>query len=83
MAATLYDKVFDAHIVERLDGDLYQLFVGLHFVNDVTSAQAFAGLRERNLDVMFPDRTVSTFDHMIPGDSAARHTWYRPDHGNV
>jgi 3-isopropylmalate/(R)-2-methylmalate dehydratase large subunit len=72
MSGTLYDKVFDAHVVEALDDGLYQLFVGLHFVNDVTSAQAFAGLRERGLNVLFPDRTVSTFDHMVPPDGPVR-----------
>jgi 3-isopropylmalate/(R)-2-methylmalate dehydratase large subunit len=69
---TLYDKVFDNHVVRQLDDKLYQLFIGLHFVNDVTSAEAFASLRRRSLPVRFPERTVSTLDHILPTKAPLR-----------
>jgi 3-isopropylmalate/(R)-2-methylmalate dehydratase large subunit len=72
MGQTLYQKVFDAHVVRRLPSGQYQLFMGLHLIHEVTSPQAFAMLRERGLAVLRPDRTFATADHIIPTDSQAR-----------
>ena len=69
---TLFDKVWDLHTVTTLPSGQTQLFIGLHLVHEVTSPQAFAMLRDRNLQVMFPDRTVATVDHIVPTDSQAR-----------
>ncbi|MBD2325489.1 3-isopropylmalate dehydratase large subunit [Alkalinema sp. FACHB-956] len=69
---TLFDKVWDLHTVGTLPSGQTQLFIGLHLIHEVTSPQAFAMLRERNLQVMFPDRTVATVDHIIPTDNQAR-----------
>lgn len=70
--ATLYDKVFDAHVVRRLPSGHHQLFVRLHLVHDATSPQAFAMLRERGLPVLVPERTVATADHIVPSTTRAR-----------
>ncbi|MGG6294529.1 3-isopropylmalate dehydratase large subunit [Leptolyngbya sp. AN02str] len=69
---TLFDKVWDLHTVGTLPSGQTQLFIGLHLIHEVTSPQAFAMLRDRNLKVMFPDRTVATVDHIVPTDSQAR-----------
>lgn len=69
---TLFDKVWDNHKVRTLPSGQTQLFIGLHLIHEVTSPQAFAMLRERNLQVLFPDRTVATVDHIVPTENQAR-----------
>lgn len=63
---TLYEKVWDAHVVAQEQGCPAVLYVDLHLVHEVTSPQAFASLRERGLTVRRPDRTVATLDHSVP-----------------
>src|SRR5260370_39314393 len=63
MPRTLFDKIWDAHEVAR--GLLY---VDLHLVHEVTSPQAFDGLRLAGRSVRRPDRTVATADHNVPTD---------------
>ncbi len=72
MGLSLYEKVFRSHFVRPLDGDYYQLFVGLHLVHEATSPQAFAMLRERGLRVLFPEMTACTADHVVPSRSRTR-----------
>ena len=69
---TLYDKVWDRHKVTELPNGQDQLFVGLHLVHEVTSPQAFGMLRERDLDVAYPDRTFATTDHIAPTEPEKR-----------
>ncbi|MBT5856452.1 3-isopropylmalate dehydratase large subunit [bacterium] len=69
---TLYDKVWDSHKVTTLPSGLDQLFVGLHLVHEVTTPQAFAGLKEKGLKVAFTNRTFATMDHIIPTDTKER-----------
>ncbi len=69
---TLYDKIWDQHVVCRLPTGQYQLFIGLHLIHEVTSPQACDMLRERNLGVLFPGRTIATVDHIIPTTDQAR-----------
>ncbi len=69
---TLFDKVWDLHVVGTLPSGQTQLFIGLHLIHEVTSPQAFAMLRERGLKVLFPDRTVATVDHIVPTENQAR-----------
>jgi 3-isopropylmalate/(R)-2-methylmalate dehydratase large subunit len=69
---TLYDKVWDRHKVTELPNGQDQLFVGLHLVHEVTSPQAFGMLRERDLDVAYPDRTFATTDHIAPTEADKR-----------
>jgi 3-isopropylmalate/(R)-2-methylmalate dehydratase large subunit len=72
MGKSLYEKVFDSHTVRKLPSGQYQLLMSLHLVHEVTSPQAFAMLRERNLTVMHPERTFATCDHIIPTTSQLR-----------
>lgn len=69
---TLFDKVWDLHTVGTLPSGQTQLFIGLHLIHEVTSPQAFAMLRERGLNVLFPERTVATVDHIVPTENQAR-----------
>ena len=69
---TLFDKVWDLHTVGTLPSGQTQLFIGLHLIHEVTSPQAFAMLRERGLNVMYPERTIATVDHIVPTDNQAR-----------
>jgi 3-isopropylmalate/(R)-2-methylmalate dehydratase large subunit len=63
---TLYDKIWDAHVVAQEPGRPAVLYIDLHLVHEVTSPQAFAGLRTRGLRVRRPDRTFATMDHSVP-----------------
>ncbi|MFM2061399.1 MAG: hypothetical protein RLZZ507_1069 [Cyanobacteriota bacterium] len=69
---TLFDKVWDLHTVGTLPSGLTQLFIGLHLIHEVTSPQAFAMLKERDLKVLFPERTIATVDHIVPTENQAR-----------
>ena len=66
MAATLFEKVWNAHSVRRLPTGQHQLFVGLHLIHEVTTPQAFDMLRARGSGVAFPERTIATVDHIVP-----------------
>jgi len=63
---TLFQKVWNAHLVTQQPGAPGILYIDLHLVHEVTSPQAFSSLRERGLTVRRPDRTVATVDHAIP-----------------
>ena len=69
---TLYDKVWDRHAVTELPTGQTQLFVGLHLIHEVTSPQAFGMLRERDLEVAYPERTHATVDHIVPTADQSR-----------
>jgi 3-isopropylmalate/(R)-2-methylmalate dehydratase large subunit len=69
---TLYNKVWDAHVVEKLPTGQYQLFIGLHLIHEVTSPQAFDMITEKGLKVAYPSRTFATVDHIVPTKSQAR-----------
>jgi len=62
----LFEKVWDAHAVGELSNGQTQLFVGRHLIHEVTSPQAFGMLREKNLPVLYPERTFATVDHIVP-----------------
>ena len=63
---TLFQKIWDAHIVAREPEAPEVLYIDLHLVHEVTSPQAFTVLREKGLRVRRPDRTVATMDHSTP-----------------
>ena len=71
MGRTLFEKVWTAHAVRRLRTGRTQVFVGLHYVHEVTSPQAFDMLRARGGGVAFPGRTIATLDHVVPTDRSA------------
>lgn len=62
----LFQKVFNAHTVRKLDSGVSQLFIGSHLIHEVTSPQAFGMLRDLGLPVRRPDRTFATVDHIVP-----------------
>lgn len=63
---TLFQKVWDSHVVVEQPESPAVLYIDLHLVHEVTSPQAFSGLRQRGLNVRRPERTVATMDHSIP-----------------
>lgn len=69
---TLFEKVWNIHTVRELPTGQTQLFIGLHFLHEVTSPQAFGMLKENNLSIAFPKRTFATADHVIPTDNDSR-----------
>ena len=66
MARTLFEKVWEQHVVREEPGEPTLLYVDLHLVHEVTSAQAFEGLRLAGRPVRRPERTVATMDHNVP-----------------
>ncbi|MBN1836818.1 MAG: 3-isopropylmalate dehydratase large subunit [Spirochaetales bacterium] len=72
MGKNLLNKVWDLHKVEVLPSGQDQLFVGLHLIHEVTSPQAFQMLKDRGLQVLYPERTVATVDHIVPTDDQSR-----------
>ncbi len=66
MARTLFDKIWDAHTVNTVDGGPTQLYIDRHYCHDVTRPQAFDGLRRRGLKVYRPERTICSPDHNVP-----------------
>lgn len=70
MPTTLFDKIWQAHIVDQL-GDDTLIYIDTHLIHEVTSPQAFAGLEEKNRKVRRPDRTFATMDHSISTRSLA------------
>ncbi len=65
-ALSLFDKVWDAHVVRHINDGLDIFFIDRHFIHEVTSPVAFVGLESRGLDVMFSGRTFATADHNTP-----------------
>ncbi|GAB4486347.1 MAG: 3-isopropylmalate dehydratase large subunit [Anaerolineales bacterium] len=66
MPKTLFQKLWDSHVVTQQPDSPTILYIDLHLVHEVTSPQAFTGLRQRGLKVRRPDKTVATMDHSIP-----------------
>lgn len=66
MGKTLFDKIWDAHVVNNIEGGPSQLYIDRHYCHEVTSPQAFEGLRTRGLKVFRPEKTFCSPDHNIP-----------------
>ena len=66
MNNTLFDKVWDSHVVHQITGGPDVLFIDRHLVHEVTSPVAFLGLKNRDVQVMSPERTFATADHNTP-----------------
>jgi 3-isopropylmalate/(R)-2-methylmalate dehydratase large subunit len=66
MSRTLFEKLWDAHVVRAAEGEPTLLYIDLHLVHEVTSPQAFDGLRAAGRQVRRPDLTVATIDHNVP-----------------
>ena len=71
MGKTLYEKVYDAHVVYEAVGELPLLYIDRHLVHEVTSPQAFAGLSEAGRRLRRPELTMATMDHDISTQKAS------------
>ena len=66
MSKTLFDKVWDSHVVRKIEGGPDVLFIDRHLIHEVTSPVAFLGLKNRGIKVLYPQRTFATADHNTP-----------------
>ncbi|WP_295122225.1 3-isopropylmalate dehydratase large subunit [uncultured Chitinophaga sp.] len=66
MGKTLFDKIWDGHVVTSRPGHPDAVYINTHFIHEVTSPQAFDGLRKRNIPVFRPNKTRATADHNVP-----------------
>ena len=66
MGKTLFEKVWDNHIVDKVEGGQEILFIDRHFIHEVTSPQAFDGIRKRGIGLYDKNRIVATADHNVP-----------------
>ncbi|MDA9774312.1 3-isopropylmalate dehydratase large subunit [Saprospiraceae bacterium] len=66
MSKTLFDKLWDAHVVKEIPGGRQVLYIDQHFIHEVTSPQAFTGLRNRNISIFRKNKIVATADHNVP-----------------
>ncbi|HRZ39943.1 MAG TPA: aconitase family protein, partial [Candidatus Omnitrophota bacterium] len=69
MAKTLYDKIWDAHLVRESQNDTALIYIDRHLVHEVTSPQAFEGLRLSKRKIRCPKKTTATMDHNVPTDT--------------
>jgi 3-isopropylmalate/(R)-2-methylmalate dehydratase large subunit len=65
-AKTLFEKIWEKHIVKQIDGGPAVLYIDKHFIHEVTSPQAFKGLEQRGMKVLRPQQVVATADHNVP-----------------
>ena len=66
MGTTLFEKVWNRHVVGHVEGGQEILYIDRHFIHEVTSPQAFDGIRARGIDILRKDRIVATADHNVP-----------------
>ena len=66
MRQTLFDKVWDSHVIKKIDNGPDVLFIDRHMVHEVTSPVAFLGLKARKIKVLYPEKTFATADHNTP-----------------
>ena len=66
MGKTLFEKIWDKHVVRTIEDGPDVLYIDKHFIHEVTSPQAFAGIEKRGLNVFRPDQVVATADHNVP-----------------
>ena len=66
MSKTIFDKVWEKHIVDKIPNGPSILYIDKHLIHEVTSPQAFAGLNKKNLKVLRPEKTIATADHNVP-----------------
>ncbi|MEZ4828600.1 MAG: 3-isopropylmalate dehydratase large subunit [Bacteroidia bacterium] len=69
MSRTLFDKIWDSHVVTRTEGSPDVLYIDRHFIHEVTSPQAFSGLRKRGIPVFRTNQTIATADHNVPTEN--------------
>jgi 3-isopropylmalate/(R)-2-methylmalate dehydratase large subunit len=63
---TLFDKIWDGHVVEEVDNGPQVIYIDRHLIHEVTSPQAFAGIEKRGIPLFRPEQTIATADHNVP-----------------
>jgi len=63
---TLFDKIWDLHVVTEIEGGPSVIYIDKHLIHEVTSPQAFAGIKKRGIPVFRPGKTIATVDHNVP-----------------
>ena len=66
MKSTLFDKIWDAHVVQTIEDGPQVIYIDKHFIHEVTTPQAFAGLDKKGIKVFRPSQTIATADHNVP-----------------
>ena len=66
MSKTLFDKIWEKHVIKQIAGGPSVLYIDKHFIHEVTSPQAFTGLNKRGIKVFRPHQTIATADHNVP-----------------
>ena len=66
MSETLFEKIWNSHLVKEKENEASLIYIDRHLIHEVTSPQAFDGLRSSNRKVRRPDLTIATVDHNIP-----------------
>jgi len=66
MAKTLFEKIWERHVVKQIDGGPSVLYIDRHFIHEVTSPQAFTGIKNRGVSLFRPKQIVATADHNVP-----------------
>jgi len=66
MGNSLFDKLWDSHVVQKIKNGPSVIYIDRHFIHEVTSPQAFSGLEEKGLTVFRPEKTIATADHNVP-----------------
>ncbi len=66
MGKTLFDKIWDKHVVEKIQDGPSVLYIDTHLIHEVTSPQAFKGIENRNVQLFRPKQTIATADHNVP-----------------
>ncbi len=66
MGKTLFNKIWDAHVVESIGEDMDMIYIDRHFIHEVTSPQAFSGIEKRGLKIFRTENTIATADHNVP-----------------
>ena len=69
MKKTLFDKIWDAHVVESIPAGPDILYIDKHLIHEVTSPQAFNELKERGISILRPKQIVATADHNTPTEN--------------
>lgn len=66
MSKTLFEKIWQKHLVKSIDQGPDVIYIDRHFIHEVTSPQAFAGIEKRGMKILRPDKTIATADHNVP-----------------
>jgi 3-isopropylmalate/(R)-2-methylmalate dehydratase large subunit len=66
MSKTLFEKIWDSHVIVEKENGPSLLYIDRHLIHEVTTPQAFDGLRMNNRKVRRPDLTIATMDHNVP-----------------